>query len=368
MAGGANRMIVLAVVQTSTTSGLWYATRASGAVDLVLLSGAVVLGLLTASRTAVAGLPRFVTGALHRNVSLLALAFLAVHVLTAVADPFAHIGKEIALVPFATSYRPLWLGLGTVAGDLMIAVIVTSLVRVRLGHRLWRLVHWTVYATWAAAMLHTLGAGTDVRQPWMLAVIVACTLAVLVALMLRLRAGWPELAGVRVAAGLVALALPVAVLPWVRSGPLAPGWARRAGTPASLLVAGQTNPRTGLAAPPYDGRVAGTVMQTSNDATGLVTVHIRGTTTDPSDGVLDVRITGQPVAGGGVEMTAGQVRLGTAGQPGVYQGDIIGLEGGLVTAHLRAAGLSPLRVTLDLTIGPSSVSGRLRAVEDRGAS
>ena len=114
-------------------SPLWYATRGSGVVTLVLLTAAVCLGILTTVRWRTDRLPRFVVAGLHRNLTLLAVAFLAVHVATAIADGFAPIGLRDAVVPFLSPYRPLWLGLGTLACDLLIAVVLTSLLRARLG-------------------------------------------------------------------------------------------------------------------------------------------------------------------------------------------------------------------------------------------
>ena len=113
---------------------LWYTTRGAGAVSLLLLSAVVTLGVLTAARFEAPGWPRFVTAALHRNLALTALVFLALHVLTAVTDPFAHLGLSVALLPFTSWYRPLWVGLGTIAVELVVAVAATSLLRRWLGH------------------------------------------------------------------------------------------------------------------------------------------------------------------------------------------------------------------------------------------
>ena len=109
-------------------------------------------------------MPRFVVAGLHRNVSLLVVVFVGVHIATAVLDPYAGIRLIDAVVPFASSYRPVWVGLGALAVDLLAAVIVTSLVRVRLGLRAWRAVHWAVYVIWPVAVVHALGSGSDVRS------------------------------------------------------------------------------------------------------------------------------------------------------------------------------------------------------------
>lgn len=170
---------------------LWYLTRGTGAVTLLLLSAAVVLGVLTSVGWASPRWPRFVVEWLHRNVSLVVLLFLAVHVATAVIDGFVSLRWVDAVVPFSAGYRPLWLGLGAVALDLLVAVAVTSLVRVRLGYRAWRLVHWTAYACWPIAVAHSLGTGSDAFRSWMLVVDAIVAVSVVVAIVRRLAAGAP---------------------------------------------------------------------------------------------------------------------------------------------------------------------------------
>src|SRR5438105_2844603 len=120
---------------------LWYATRGAGAVSLVLLTGVLVLGIAGALRWQTPGWPRFLTTSFHRNLALLSLVFLAVHIVTAVVDPFTALGWTAAVIPFLSPYRRLWLGLGVVATDLLLAVAVTSSLRRMIGHRTWRLIH-----------------------------------------------------------------------------------------------------------------------------------------------------------------------------------------------------------------------------------
>ncbi len=161
-----------------STTYLWYLTRGAGAVSLLLLSAVTVLGVLSVARFESAGWPRFVTTGFHRNLSLLAVVFLGLHIVTAVADPYTSLGWATALIPFASSYRTLWLGLGTVAFDLLLAVLLTSLLRGFVGHRAWRAVHWLAYGCWPIAVAHGFGTGTDRLSAWMLAVGLACVLAV----------------------------------------------------------------------------------------------------------------------------------------------------------------------------------------------
>ncbi|MEU9781983.1 ferric reductase-like transmembrane domain-containing protein [Streptomyces phaeochromogenes] len=164
---------------------LWYANRATGAVCLVLFTVVVLLGVAVRLRTRLPGLPRFGTVSLHRTISLSATAFLAVHIATAVIDGYVDISTLDVLIPFASDYQPLWLGLGTVALDLMLAVLVTSLFRERIGHRTWRAVHWLAYASWPVALIHGIGIGTDTGTDWMLWLTVTCVAAVLTAFTIR---------------------------------------------------------------------------------------------------------------------------------------------------------------------------------------
>ncbi len=220
---------------TAGPSAYWYLTRSTGAVALLLLTGAVVLGVLDVKRWSSPRWPRFVIDSLHRNVSLLALVFLVLHILSSVLDSFASISIVDAFVPFVGSYRPFWLGLGAVSFDLILAVILTSLLRARMGYGTWRAVHWLTYASWPIALVHGLGTGSDASSTWLLALSVICIVAVLAAVLTRVVAGWPENIRLRGAAlgGAGAFSLFIAL--WLPSGPLGSEWARRSGTPATLL-------------------------------------------------------------------------------------------------------------------------------------
>jgi len=216
-------------------SAYWYLTRSTGAVALVLLTASVALGVADVRRIATERWPRFAIDALHRNVSLLAVAFLVVHIVTSVLDSFAPISLVAAVIPFTSAYRPFWLGLGAIAFDLVLAVVLTSVVRRRLGHQAWRATHWLAYASWPVAVLHTFGTGSDVKTAWLLLLTIACIAAVIGALLVRLLSGWPDNARVRGAAlgGVGAFGLFLVL--WLPGGPLGHEWARRAGTPSSLL-------------------------------------------------------------------------------------------------------------------------------------
>jgi sulfoxide reductase heme-binding subunit YedZ len=176
----------------SSSTALWYLTRGTGVVALVLLTITVALGVANARRASMKHVPRFVIDAVHRNASLLAMAFLGVHVATSVLDTYVSIRLIDAVIPFGSAYRPVWLGLGAVALDLLIAVALTSILRARLGHRAWRATHWLAYACWPVAVVHSLGTGTDVNATWMLALTACCVLVVLIAVWIRATAATPS--------------------------------------------------------------------------------------------------------------------------------------------------------------------------------
>ncbi|TMB50448.1 MAG: ferric reductase [Chloroflexi bacterium] len=159
---------------------MWYATRGAGIVSLILLTVVVCLGILTSVRWQRRGWPRFLTAQLHESISLLSLVFLGIHIVVAVVDPYKSLGLA-AMVPFASGYRTIWLGLGAVALYLVLAIIGTSLIRGWLGHRAWRIVHWLTYAAWPIALVHGIGTGSDTSAIWAWVLNAACVVAVLAA-------------------------------------------------------------------------------------------------------------------------------------------------------------------------------------------
>jgi sulfoxide reductase heme-binding subunit YedZ len=223
-----------AIVVTATTP-LWYITRATGLVALVLLTASTALGLLTSVRYRRRGWPRFVTEGLHRNASVLACAFTGVHIVTTLADGFVPIRLQDVVIPFISAYRPTWLGLGAIASDLMLALTVTSLLRSRLSYRAWRVVHWTAYLCWPVAVLHGLGTGSDTRVRWVLFVTLSCVAVIAGLIAWRLAHGWPAHAATRLIGALALVLALIAGGAWLAAGPLHASWARRAGTPPSLL-------------------------------------------------------------------------------------------------------------------------------------
>lgn len=223
----------LVAASSSGPSPLWYATRATGVVALVLLTATVALGVAGPARLSSRSVPQLVRAGLHRNLSMLAVSFVVVHVLTTVLDPYAGISLASAIIPFSSPYRPLWLGLGAIAFDMLTALILTSLLRARMAYPAWRRFHWLGYACWPVALWHGIGTGTDSRLSFLLLLDAACVLVVAAAAVLRLRMSAPGPA--RLAGLLGTGAAVLATIVFVTVGPLQPGWAQRAGTPASML-------------------------------------------------------------------------------------------------------------------------------------
>jgi sulfoxide reductase heme-binding subunit YedZ len=346
---------------------LWYLTRGTGVVALLLLTSSIVLGVLTSVRFRTARWPRFVTAGLHRNLTLLAICFVAVHVLTTLADGYAPIGLKDAIIPFASPYRPVWLGLGAVAFDLLLALVATSLLRARIGYRLWRRVHWLAYASWPVALVHALGTGSDARLGWMQAVGFSALAAVALATLARVGLRRGDHLGVRVAGALAALLAPITILAWYHSGPAQRGWAKRAGTPSGLLASRrpETTATTAFAAQlPHTRFTAlfGGTIRESRDPRGGVHVVIAGRLHGGSAGSVRIDLRGEAVQGG-VAMTASGVSYVPSGTRTVYLGSVGTLDGNRVDSTVTAPSGQTMRLEFALVIdrARSSATGSVVA-------
>ncbi len=353
----------------ANSTALWYLSRGTGAVALLLLTASLAIGVADVARWSSPRWPRFVVDALHGTLSLAAVLLVGAHVVTSVLDPFAPLRLTDAVIPFAGQYRPLWLGLGAVSFDLLLVLVVTSLLRRRIGARAWRAVHWTAYACWPPALVHTLGTGSDVRRGWMLALSLACVAVVVIAVGARIMAARePGAAAVRVVAlaatavGAVALAL------WLPRGPLSHDWARRAGTPVSLLRPSTAVASTGATKTtasrslhlPFSGAARGTLRSgVTRDGTALVDIALR--MTDGSRAALDVRLQGVPLDGGGLRVARSQVTLGPPGDPARYIGRLLTLDGTTLDARVRPASGRALRVHALLDLGGNIQGGPVSA-------
>ncbi|HSC74305.1 MAG TPA: ferric reductase-like transmembrane domain-containing protein [Gaiellaceae bacterium] len=356
------------IAAAANAKTLWYVTRGTGVVALLLLTASVVLGTLSSARWRSGRTPRFVVGGLHRNLTLLAVAFVAVHVVTTVADAFAPIKLTDGVLPFLSPYRPLWLGLGTVAFDLVLALVVTSLVRVRLGYRNWRFVHWLAYAAWPVALIHAFGTGSDARLGWMAALGFGSCIAVAAAVLVRIARG-SGTPGRQATAFAATIVLPLALFVWYLAGPSQSGWAKRSGTPAALLrrpgpktqsIAAVS--RTSLPQETFDASLTGRLKEDGPRADGLITIvvdaHVRGAVR----GVLRITLWGLPSSEGGVSLTASDVAFGATGTTEPYVGRVVSLAGDHVGAELANASNGQLRLDIGLHLDRATgdVTGQVR--------
>ncbi len=328
------------------TTALWYLTRSAGLVSLILLSATVVLGTVASVGWTTDRWPRFLSQSVHRNLSLFCLALIGVHVLSTVGDGYVPIGLADAVIPFRSPYRPIWVGLGALALDMLLAVAVTSALRRRIGAAAWRGVHWLAYACWPIAVVHGLGSGSDPRLPGAMLVFVACIGAVAAAVAWRLAVGRARSVTWRLGGALAGAAVLLVMTAFAAAGPLRSGWSHRAGTSPALLAqlsgaaatsysrgtTGRT-PTTsapaasGIPATPFTTSASGTVVTSSpsgegesgGDAQVTLTMHLQDTTTP-----LTVRIIG-PAEGGGVAMRRSAVSFGPlTGQVTALDGSSIG--------------------------------------------
>ncbi len=346
------------------SAALWYLTRATGLVSLILLSATVVLGTVASVGWTTDRWPRFLSQSVHRNLSLFCLALVAIHVVSTVGDGYVPIGLADAVIPFRSPYRPVWVGLGALAFDMLLAVALTSALRRRIGVAVWRGVHWLAYACWPIAVVHGLGSGSDARLPGATLVFVVCTGSVVAAVAWRLVAGHARSVGWRLGGALAAAAVLLVITAFAAAGPLRPGWSHRAGTSSALLAqlsgasatsyasAGQsttssTSPPVTSAIPavPFSTSVSGSVATSAPDARGesQVTLTMRlADTTAP----LEVRIVG-PAVNGGISMHHSTVSLGT------LTGQVTALDGSNVGAVVSGPSGS-INLSMSLALDPNA--------------
>jgi DMSO/TMAO reductase YedYZ heme-binding membrane subunit len=236
-----------------TTSGLtWEIARAGGFVAYGLLTASVAIGLVLSLKWRSPRWTRFITNELHRFVTLLALVFVVIHTLMVAIDPFIRFTPAEVLIPFLSHYRPLWIALGIVAMDLLIAVYVSEWVRPHVGYRWWRRFHYLSFAVFILALVHGLGTGSDSRTPW--AIGVYATSVVVVAALISVRAlpGPGERSQPIIA--LVTVLVVVAGGLWALDGPLQPGWNAIANDARGSGSASAAGPSPGASSAPASTR------------------------------------------------------------------------------------------------------------------
>ena len=336
---------------TTWSSITWETARAGGFASYILLTTAVSLGLVLRNRWQSTRWPRLITNELHGYVSLLALVFIAIHVVAVAVDPFTRFGLADVLIPFVSRYRTIWMGLGLVALYLLLAVWASSRLRHRIGHRLWRRIHVLAYGVYAAATVHGLGTGSDTRAAWAAALYATSVGIVGALLTIRLLAPAGKESRRR---PLVAATAGIAVLAasaWAFAGPFAPGWAARAGSatkqasPAAVRVVGHTTTVSAVVHPPFRARFSGKLTVQPTDQSGRLTVRIDGALSGATKDHLEILIHGIPLSDGGVSMEQSRVRMGTT--TALYTGTIIALSGTRIVMAMHSA---HQRVLLGLTL------------------
>ncbi len=357
----------------SSGTALWYLTRGAGVVALLLLTASTLVGALSAGRWRSTRWPRFAVAKLHRNLTLLALVFIGLHVTTTLADGYAPIGLKDIVIPFVSPYRPIWLGLGALALDVLLAIGISTALRKRIGYRAWRVLHWGAYAAWPLALAHGLGSGSDARYGWMALLALGCLALVVVAVAGRLL--FSRSPSPRLAAGAATFALALGLATWYATGPRQHGWAARAGTPKSLLRATKVAPTSArsLAAASvqttFTGRLEGRLSSSGPDAFGNAAVAIAMATRGGEPGLVQLTLWGSALDSGGLAMSRSRVSFQDAVSGTVYTGSVVNLDGNLVVADVTSSSGSTLQLIMRLQIDAEAgtVAGTMHASPASGS-
>ncbi len=352
----------MTVILATAPKALWYLTRGTGAVSFMLLTASVVLGIAHSVRWAPGHTPRFVMHDLHRNISLLVIVFIAFHVATAVIDGFAPIRWLDAIVPFTSAYRAAWLGLGAVAFDLLLAVVVTSLLRARMGFRVWKGIHWAAYGSWAIAIFHGLGAGSDTRQTWMLGLVAGSVILVAAATSWRVAQGWSAWDRPRVALASGVAIVPLSIAAFLLLGPLRPGWGHAPSASPSRRASEGAAPTTRLVSVvlPAQAHFVGTADISALATGGLVTLSGEGNTSGPVQLRIHLHAEGTQTASG-ISIGSGTLSIVPPHGAATYRGPVAGIsETGGLEARLSDGHGDLISVSLDVAMAPTgSFSGDL---------
>lgn len=356
--------MILAAVSISP---LWYISRAAGFIGLILLGLIGVLGIFTAGNLRVAKGARFIAPDLHRSLSLLAIVVLGIHVGAAVADKYSYIGIKDVFIPFFSAYRPIWVGLGAVAVDLGIAIVVTSLLRVKMGYRGWKLVHWASYPIFALSVIHGLGSGTDSSQGFSKFIYVVVGGVLILAIIARLLA-WHDLHfGKKAAFFGASFAVPLAIVAWAVSGPFGPNWAKRAqsglleSATASEHVASTssapkvtTTPKLNLSST-YMSNWSGSIDQSPPNSQGEIALRLMGKLSNSPGYLLSIVLFGVPLDGG-VSMTSSLVEIASSSGTVAYKGSVSNLRGTTIICQVSNSTGQSLSFSASLNLGTNGSS------------
>ncbi len=340
----------------------WLVARASGFTAYVLVTLAVVFGLLLSQRwQSRRTWPRLVNEQLHQYTTLLAGVFTAIHGISVWIDPFTAFTLKEVLVPGVSHYRPLWMALGIISAYLGLAIVITGWLRPKIGYPWWRRLHYLTFVVWLLATLHGLGDGSDTRTVWAIAIYGLSSAAVVGLTIARLLrpAGRPRVAarpGWAAVAGLIALAM----AGFAAAGPVRPGWNKIAnnGHGSGGSVSAPATTVSVLA--PYSAPFSGTVTEQGPNAQGLDTLDFHLQVQAGQYSVMTLVLQGQALPNNGVALTGSSVSLGTASTPGMFRGSLAQLNGGNFTAVVRGSrGALTLAGQIGL-VGQNGVQGVLQ--------
>ena len=359
------------MIAAVSISPLWYISRSAGYIGLVLLGVIGVLGIITAGNLKIAQGTKFIAPELHRSLSLLAIVVLAIHVGAAVADKYSFIGLKDVFIPFMSAYRPIWVGLGAIAVDLGIAVLATSLIRVKMGYRSWKVVHWASYPIFALSVIHGLGSGTDTSL-WFSKFIYLVVGGVLVLAIIARLLAHPDLRiGKKVAFFGTSFLVPLAIVAWAVSGPLASNWPKRAqgGLKQAVLTSAQVTTAaakskqkiTAVTAPPlqlsstYTSDWSGSIDQSPSNAQGEIALRLMGKLAGSPGYLLSVVLIGVPLDGG-VSMTSSLVEIASTSGSVVYKGSVTSLNGTTIVGQVSNASGQTLSFSASVSLGSNGAS------------
>lgn len=351
---------------------LWYITRATGIIALLLLGAIVILGIMTATKSTPAGIGKFIGPDLHRRLSLTTVIFLGVHIVTAILDPFVKIGITTTIIPFVSKYRPLWVGLGTLSFDLMLIIIATSIVRHKFPHSRWKKIHYLSWAVVGLVLFHALGTGSDDKIKIVEIIYVAFVLGVGAFGIFRTSRERGLTPIRKLVAGASLSLVPLAILAWASQGPLKPGWAKSSSSfsilPKSTSLSATTVATTGVissssptttpsVALPVNGSISGTVVQSQTSA-GVVILTLRGSVANSQD-YVEVQLNGVP-QNGALVLQSSTAYFGTVAKPNTYVGTVSQANGSSLVLSLSGPSGKVL-ASMNVSLSGSTFSGTFSA-------
>jgi predicted ferric reductase len=144
----------------------WYSVRALGFLAYIVLAASVLYGLLLSTKLLDAIAHRPVSFALHKDLAIAALLAAALHGALLVTDQSFSFTPRAILVPFASPYAPILVGIGQLTFYAMAIVTASFYVRRHIGQRAWRTLHYVTFLAFIGATFHGISAGSDSGQAW----------------------------------------------------------------------------------------------------------------------------------------------------------------------------------------------------------